>query len=677
MHQLRNRVTRPACRLAAALTATIVAATPMLLSPTAAWAAPNHTVVSGATWQVPQTTRLASLTLCTGGLISAPPGHSITLTVNGVETGQKLVTTAGVETTIQPGTYRGAVVLSVTETTTTSWFGTVFPIRQALRVNADGVNENQSALAAITGGTIAGGTIVRGAMSGGSPAGGSPFGGTVTDSEAQNIAVVSKGEGFNGIYIQNAKYQLVNPQLRLTGNGRFDFVGAGAAIVGSGTGTRLIVDRANIDNTGVVRTGVVATDGSNVIVKNSTIRTHDGQLPADYAPTLLPGQMRSAPWMLGIVGNVRATNLVGTDTKATYLNSDVYSTGWGVLSTDSTDRGQLTAINTRITTGTEGYGAYADGHTVTDRFLGSSFDVDDYAVISTGGTVLLGDSDPAAVAGLNTSLDLGLDQRELVAVPTRNTTVTSGRFGVMWHGGGSADADGGTVSISGGTTIRTAKTTFVDKGLPVRLNIDGSHGATIQAGNGVLWQLMESDDPGPVMVNGNLVNQGVYQEPTSPPDRNSNFDVATTHPTDAVANLNDLTLRGDFYNGMRNPRNLVLNLNTTHLTGAVTSSTTHHAVDTITAVDYRQISEVTNTATPTTNNGVILTLTDGSTWTATGTSYLSSLTIDATSTISGANRGAITMTVNGVPTQIIPGTTYTGAIVIATSSASLENGTGR
>jgi len=55
------------------------------------------------------------LTIAEGAVITAPDGYSLTMTVNGVETGQKLVTTAGVDTALVPGTYCGKVVLTVAE----------------------------------------------------------------------------------------------------------------------------------------------------------------------------------------------------------------------------------------------------------------------------------------------------------------------------------------------------------------------------------------------------------------------------------------------------------------------------------------------------------------------------------------------------------------------------------
>jgi len=72
---------------------------------------PSLTVRSGQTYTVPQTTRLGSLTLEPGGAIVAPAGDSLTLTVDGIETGQALASTYATSTTIVPGNYRGDVVL--------------------------------------------------------------------------------------------------------------------------------------------------------------------------------------------------------------------------------------------------------------------------------------------------------------------------------------------------------------------------------------------------------------------------------------------------------------------------------------------------------------------------------------------------------------------------------------
>lgn len=422
----------------AALSASaLVAISTMAASPAAYASSPDRVVRGGQTWVVSHTTRLHSLTILSGAVIEAPTGKSLTLTVNGVETGQKIEPTDGTDTVVQPGRYRGDIVLTVTDqhliTQSVGPWTNVYPLRQALYVDASGVVQSKSVLAAVRGGRV-------------------------TASGATSLRLASTGEAFNGVYVAGGSYVLNRPSISFDGNGRCDFVGYGAGIVSDGSGTRLVVDRATINNTGAVRTGIVAANGSNLIVEDSSIATHDGTLPADYQPTILPIHMMSAPWMLGIVGNVRATNVVGTNTTATYLRSSIYSTGWGVLSTDGAANGRLTAIDSAVRTGSEGYGAYADGQTVTDRFLGSSFQVADYGVISTGGDVIFADSTRSAVKQLNTALDLRLSTAALNAIPVRATTVNSGRFGVMWHSGGQGDINGGTVTIGGHTQLVTGQT---------------------------------------------------------------------------------------------------------------------------------------------------------------------------------------------------------------------------
>ena len=99
----------------------------------------------------------------------------------------------------------------------------------------------------------------------------------------------------------------------------------------------------------------------------------------------------------------------------------------------------------------------------------------------------------------------------------------------------------------------------------------------------------------------------------------------------------------------------------------ISASTSQHRQSTISAEDYRLLGVVTNTVGPVVNHGVIVSLEAGSTWKVTGTSYLSSLTIGADSQVKGTHGTAVTMTVDGVPTALVPGGTYTGDIVLTTS----------
>jgi flagellar basal body rod protein FlgF len=79
-------------------------------------------------------------------------------------------------------------------------------------------------------------------------------------------------------------------------------------------------------------------------------------------------------------------------------------------------------------------------------------------------------------------------------------------------------------------------------------------------------------------------------------------------------------------------------------------------------------SSVIDTPRTAVNNGVIVTLTNGSRWTVTGTSYLTSLTIDEGSTITAPKGNKVTMMVDGVVKTIEPGG-YKGKIVLTVTKS--------
>lgn len=653
----------------------IIATVPVLAAPVSQ-TPPKVTVAAGETWVVPVgTTKLTDLTIEPGATITAPEGYSVTMTVNGVETGQKLIPmvpdmtkdppqiydTFGVDTYFVPGTYHGNIVLTVAETNIVNFAlpgppGTLpatYPFRQALYLDSTGVVNDYSVLSAVVGQKP-------------------------NDNSIKNIQISSTGEDFNGIYVAGGNNTITNAKIDFNGNGRSDFAGYGAAVEADGTGTTLVLDNANIKTQGVVRTGVVATNGSHVIVKNSNIQTMDGVLPNGYIGTPDQSQMMSVPWVLSLSGNCRATNLLGNDTFASYINSSISAEGWGVLSTDSGQDCQLTAIDSKIAiTGQDGYGSYAIGNAI-ERFLGCEFDVGTYATINRGGDCYYGDSTPEAVAELNTSLGLGLTAKELAKLPDKPTIINSNRFGFMWHGSGSATIDGGTI-------VNTNEATFLDKGQAITVNVDGSQGAQLNPANGILFQLMDDDDPGaqpPYMW-----FTGTYVQPTGPVTPDTGHNIYTATSNDAVVTFSNINLSGNFYNGTRGgevaggpggpggsiSRNLDLTFNNTNINGIITSSDAVHNQSPITypevaPLDYLQLGEVHNVVGPAVNNGVIVTLNSGSNWTVTDTSYLTGLTIASDATVTAPSGYSVTMTVDGTPTDIVPGTTYTGDIVLTVTA---------
>ncbi|MFE2516632.1 hypothetical protein [Streptomyces mirabilis] len=591
-------------------------------------------VGAGETYQLSATTAVSELSIAVGGKITAPDGYSVTLTVDGVETGQLLTETGGTETLISAGTYQGDIVLTVAQANAVTYQTVTFPFRQALYVGPDGVDRAKSVLSGVVGGTL-------------------------TDTLARNVAITSTGECFDGVYVKNGTYTLKSPAISLTGNGRCDFAGYGAAVVGTGSATTLVVDGARITNKGVVRTTVVADDAANVIVKNSRLRARNGTLPADYEATVETPYMESVPWMLGLDGNVRATNLIGAGTKATYINSTVQSETWGALSVEGGSGLQLTAINSSVgNTGTYGYGTYAIGD-ATVRVLGSQFDVGSYATICAGpaASIHYGDSTREAVAELNSSLGLGLTKAELADLPARITVVNSGHFGFMFFGTG-------TLRLDGGTVITSAQTTFLNKGQQTSITVDGSDGAQLNPGNGIILQMIESDDPGPVNVDGKMMNVGVYTEPTGDPAKDTSFDPTSVHTADGAATFTSIALAGGFYNGMRAGKNMVLTFEDSTVQGVISATEAKHRVDTIDSSNFYELGQVTNTVKPAVNNGVIVQLNSGSTWTVTGTSYLTRLTLAADAVVGAVSGKSVTMTVDGTQTAIEAGGAYSGAIVL-------------
>lgn len=168
------------------------------------------------------------------------------------------------------------------------------------------------------------------------------------------------------------------------------------------------------------------------------------------------------------------------------------------------------------------------------------------------------------------------------------------------------------------------------------------------------------------MVDGVVENAGVYTQPTGEPTKDSSFDVTASHDTDSICTFTDIPLKGNFYNGIRGDLNMVLNFNSSRVEGVISSTLAEHSVDTIDSSNWWELGNVSNTPQAAINNGAIVSLADGSQWTVTGTSYLTSLTLDATSSVSAKGFGkSVTMTVGGTTTAIKAGNTYTGAIVLS------------
>ena len=154
-----------------------------------------------------------------------------------------------------------------------------------------------------------------------------------------------------------------------------------------------IIDKANIHTTGVARCAVEGDDGSDTLIKNSKIKVDGGMLYDGYINSANTETMVAPPWVLGIVGNARATNLLGDNSTMTVYNSNVYAakrrgacrppSAATLCSTPSTAKSTWISAEHDLTEDS-GYGAYAIG-SATENFYGSTFNVPTYAVICANG----------------------------------------------------------------------------------------------------------------------------------------------------------------------------------------------------------------------------------------------------------------------------------------------------
>jgi len=604
---------------------------------------PSKKVADGESWEVAEITSLTKLTISEGAEVKAPEGKNLTLTIDGVES------------PIAPGTYKGDIVLTPTEDIPVSVTGMAtitYHFRTAVYIENGKYVPEKSVAAAVVGGTV-------------------------TDTAATDVSITSVNEKFNGIIVtgdEPATYSIVNPVISFTGNGMNDFAGFGAAIMTEGK-AEVTIDNAKINNQGAVRTAVWVGGDSTTTINNSEIEVKNGTLPEDYGWSWTVGGstnnrdvMMEVPWMLGLVGNCRATNVLANGT-ANYNNTHVKAQAWGVLSTDAVRNTTLNATGCHLETVESGYGSYADG--ANNTFSDCVFDVNDYGLIMTGGTGHF----------------------------TDGTVVNSGRFGVMSHRGA------GTVTIDEGSVFNTKKAVLqVKSGTPTFI-VDG---AELNSESGVLFEAILNDDPntnfggGGATTSGDGVTSGGMGGPgargtapgpdTGMPGGSGEMPEGGMPPQGGMPGgtggmqgggsgavtvvYKNTTLTGDTVTSMTSERDVEVSLENATLTGAITTAAAVHArgpngEELVMQDDpslYKLIGEVKHTYGVSEDEfGIKVTLDGSSTWVVNKTSYLTGLTIAEGAVITGPEDAEVTLMVNGKKTAIEAGT-YEGKIVIVSAS---------
>ena len=548
---------------------------------------------------VAATTHLDQLVIGSAGSLTPPPGKFLTLTVNSVGT------------PIEPGSYHGDIAIAVTDDIPVTYHQLpTAHYRAAVYVDDGKLIVGKSVTAAATGGTV-------------------------TGSAANNVTIRSDEPRFNGIIVTgNSHYTIDHPVIAMTGNGGNDFAGFGAGIMSSGH-ANVTVNGARIVNHGAIRTAIFVGGDSVMHVNNSMIETYNGMLPKDYKFTVEVGKMMEVPWMLGLKGNVRATNLVGNGT-VYYTNSYIRSQGWGALSADDAQHVRMYVKNSLVETVESGYGAYSIGDSI-DTFMGSVIDAADIGLIIAG---------PGS------------------GVFTDGTVVNSGRFGVMMHSG----RGGGTLTIDKGSVFNTKETAIQIKGRGTTIHVDD---ARLNPGNGIIVEAMPNDDPymKKMMANAPVVGMqepgGGSGAPGGPPDDGG----MSAGSPDVIATFSNTALAGDMLNARTAEGDMTLRFKSATIAGALSTAIAAPSTGAEpTAETYYLIGAVTNTLQPTADKGGLdISLDSRSRWSVTKSCYLTRLTLAPGATIAGPDGAKATMTVDGKPVAIAPGS-YAGRIVIAPAS---------
>jgi hypothetical protein len=600
-------------------------------------ALPAKSLEPGATWVVDKTTELSSLTVPEGATIAASKGHSLTLTVDGVETA------------IQPGIYKGKVVLSVADDIPVAAGGPPGPpvsLRTALYINDGKIRPEKSVLAALKDGQV-------------------------TDTEAKNISIASKSERFNGIIVDgDSKFTLSDSTINFDGMGGGDSIGA--AIVATGKAD-VTLNHDTIISKGALRSDLFVSGHATVHVNDSTIEAYNGIVPEGAKGGGNPMGI-GVPWMLGLNGNVRATNVIENGT-VYYNNSHFKSQGWGVLSTDGPTHIRMYVTNSTIDNLESGYGAFTIGDCL-DTFSDDTFNVVDVGLIVTGfGSALI----------------------------TDGTVINSRRFGLMMH---TNDGKFGSITVNKGSQINSRSTAFEIKGRGVKIDVDD---AKIFPGNGILIEAIPGDDPyvggfgtkakHDAVLDGTPGSEEVISTSAgsvasvteapgapgatpipgatseAPASMDGGFGKADLNDSGGkmsgpvIATFKDVTLNGDIVNARTFQGGMEIALEKASLTGAITTANAVLAAHQTptggpTKEIYYMMGEVKNIYAPTNEHyGLKVSVDGASKWTVDQTSYLTEFNVAEGATVSAPKGFSLTMTVNGAETPVKAGS-YAGKIVL-------------
>lgn len=363
----------------------------------------------------------------------------------------------------------------------------------ALYVTADGVSQENSATDRISAGTY-------------------------DDKTAENVVINDSESGHNGILVYNTDYVISNAEITLLtdadGTDTCDFSGKGSAVAAFGSDANVTIEDSKIHTSGVATMPVFADSGATVTIRSSELQSDGGTLASDYLNTPSQTLMVAPPWILGIMGNARCTNMMGTDTTTNVIDSKTSAGAWAVLSTDAGSNMYLNVYNSSLTLNNadesaaaalqaedgqisetldnpytvnygSGYGTYAIGNAV-ETFAGSEINVGTYATIFTGGSATYTNIEAGETYELKNSD--GETTATYEASEDKVTEIHSDTFGFMAH------QSSNNITIENGTVVDSEYATFLVKTGHSNQELTATVDDARISNGGVLIQVMDNDD---------------------------------------------------------------------------------------------------------------------------------------------------------------------------------------
>ncbi len=648
----------------------------------------NLTIAPGESYVFTENAAFEQLVIGEGASVSAPEGKYAALTVDGVQLDFK------------PGEYSGDIKVTVVDYQLTPITGKEAgrkDLESALVLDKDGVDESVSVLAGYVDGKIEDGAITGGKL-------------------------VSHGDFFNGIIAKSGKYVIKDLTIEGIGHGDDDFAGHGVGVIAGGD-SELEFDNLKIYNQGILRNAMVVGGTATVTIKNSDIKVMGGTPEQIQEVTKIRPKKAQQSMICGGWGTTRCINLLNSPT-VNFKDSVIQCENWGVLATDDTaaptEWGQYTTrMNVKNCEvkicGDHGYGTYAIGPALT-TFKDSYIFSPDMAMKIANETAKVTLENTKAEAGrfvamFKSNQGGGLyckdselySGRSLMIIPScypeiymENCKIRAGNNTIIQL----YDSDDPGMSSDGKEVDNVipvkdpdhdvtkenyhdvkifsfdlkdyctdCRATFKDMEIfgnfynsitnaqkPMMMGMPGGLGE--QAGHSG----KADGSPGPGAPGGPGQQAGHSGKPDGFPSPGGM--PGMDGPPGEPPKGGGMPPMMAAMNQKNYPQNLILTFDNTKLKGIISSSRSKHAVDKITSDTRQEIYQIYDSPCEAVNNGVIVRLTNGSSWTVWGRSYITALTIDETSGVYSPDGSPIIMKVDGVDVVPEPGKTYTGNILV-------------